>query len=180
MIYLVTGPDNSGKDTVIQAIQECLDKPAHIFHYNAIKGDSKEDIIAKSKAMYADAVSMAHYASKMLDAHVIFNRFYEGEMIYGPIYRDYTKEESEYVLGLETLSQSEVTGIFVTANPDTLLEREDGLSQSKGDIVKIVRECRLFEEFTKRSRYDFTTINTTFVNEACLLPIVWSIINANN
>lgn len=177
--FIVEGPDNAGKDTVIRALFKTLSKPPHVIHCSGISGKSKEESLALSKEYYQNMFSIAKYAIKILDVTIILNRSHIGDGVYGPIYRGYTAEESEYVLGLETLSQSEVTGIFVTANPDTLLEREDGLSQSKSDIVKIARECRLFEEFTKRSRYDFTTINTTFVNEASLLPIVRSIINAD-
>lgn len=179
MIYLVTGPDNSGKDTVIEVLQTLLPAPAHVLHYSTVTGKNKADILAKSRVMYAQAVDMARYASSFLCADVIFNRFWEGEMIYGPMYRDYTAEEAQYVLDLETLSPHDVKGIFVTANPATLVEREDGKSQSDADIVKITREIRLFTEFTQKSRYDFTTINTTFTDKESLIRKLKEIINAN-
>lgn len=179
MIYLVTGPDNSGKDTIIRALQSCLEKPAHVFHYSAVSGTSKEDIIEKSRVMYAQSIDLARYAHCMLKTDVIFNRFWEGEMIYGPMYRNYTEQESRYVLDLETLDPDIVKGIFVTANPDTLLTREDGLSQSKNDIVKIAKECRLFYEFINQSRYKFTTINTTYTSESDIKETLQGIINAN-
>lgn len=179
MIYLVTGPDNSGKDTVIKVLQSLLPQPAHVLHYSAIKGKDKQDVISKSRCMYGQAVDAARYIHNVLNADVIFNRFWEGEMIYGPIYRGYTEEEARYVLELETLNPEFVRGIFVMANPDTLLEREDGLSQSALDKMKIVKELHLFEKFTEQSRYDFTRINTSFTKEEDLEPILKEIINAN-
>lgn len=178
MIYLVTGPDNSGKDTVIKTLQDLLPAPAHVLHYSAITGKDKADILSKSAVMYAQSIDAARYINNMLGADVIFNRFWEGEAIYGPIYRDYTDEEVEYIFSLETLDPSLVKGIYVTANPDTLIAREDGLSQSKRDKVKIVKEVHLFEEFCKRSRYDFSEINTSFTGEEDLAPLVQGIINA--
>lgn len=179
MIYLVTGPDNSGKDTVIRVLQELLPKPAHVLHYSAIKGKDKADIIEKSRCMYAQSIDTARYITHMLNADVIFNRFWEGEMVYGPIYRGYTTEESEYVLKLETLDPNEVCGIFVMANPDTLMERDDGLSQSENNKFKIIRELNLFEEFTKKSRYRFSKINTSFTTPDSLKEIIQDIIDAN-
>lgn len=177
MIYLVTGPDNSGKDTVIKVLQSLLPSPAHVLHYSAIKG-AKEEVLEKSHVMYGQAVDTARYINNMLNADVIFNRFWEGEYIYGPIYRGYTQEEAEYIFSLETLNPSLVQGIYVTANPDVLIEREDGLSQSNRDIVKVIKEVRLFEEFCDRSLYDFSTINTSFTSEEDLEELIKEILNA--
>lgn len=179
MIYLITGPDNSGKDTVIKVLQEVLPKPAHVLHYSAIKGKDKADVIEKSRVMYCQSIDVARYINNMLNSDVIFNRFWEGEMIYGPMYRGYTEEEAEYVLELETLHPSLVKGIFVMANPDTLMERDDGKSQSQNEKLKIIQELKLFEEFTQKSRYDFTKINTSFTTEESLKEILKDIINAN-
>jgi thymidylate kinase len=179
MIYLVTGPDNSGKDTVIKVLQSMLPRPAHVLHYSAVAGTSKEDVIEKSRVMYAQSIDAARYINNMLGADVIFNRFWEGETIYGPIYRGYTEEEAAYVFELETLNDLEVCGIHVTANPEVLLEREDGLSQSNHDILKITREANLFAEFCEKSRYHFTTINTSFTTEDDLYETIGKILDAN-
>jgi len=176
MIFLISGVDNSGKDTIIRELQAQLDIPAHVLHYSGLKGP-KHEVLEKSKVLYKQSIEIAKYIHYKLKGNVIFNRFWEGEYCYGQIYRSYTQEEANYIYELETLDTNIVKGVYVTANVRTLLNRDDGLSQSQNKKEKIIEELYLFEKALDLSRYNFSTINTSGATPEYIQEFIKGILN---
>lgn len=177
--YIVEGCDNSGKDAVISTICKLLPNQPHIIHCVGIKRDTPEESIRASRLYYSQMFDIVKYCINMLDVDVILNRSHIGDMVYPQIYRGCTEEQCSYIYELETLPIEDVNLIYVTANPDVLLKREDGLSQSNEDIIKIVNELHLFENAIKKSKYSPTTINTSFTTTDDLFDIIKEYIDAN-
>lgn len=176
---IVEGVDRAGKDSVLSAIIKTLPKQPHIIHCVGIKRNTPEESIIDSKLYYSQMFDIIKYCLNMLNVDVILNRSHIGDYVYPQLYRGCTEEQCSYIYNLESLPIEQVQGIYVTANPDVLLSREDGLSQSNGDKLKIIKELNLFDIAIKKSKYNFDTINTTFTIKADLPKIIENILNAN-
>lgn len=137
-VIIIEGPDNCGKDTLISKLNEhfVFTKIIHSgipdsadlfnFYYNGLIHDT-----------------LAGYYDRSLKA-VIHNRSLYGEYVYGPKYRQESKEEiSKLVHNLETgqlrtfiLSRDLYFILLTSSDSDLLVMNDDGLSYSskKSDI----------------------------------------------
>ena len=137
-VIIIEGPDNCGKDTLISKLNEhfVFTKIIHSgipdsadlfnFYYNGLIHDT-----------------LAGYYDNSLKA-VIHNRSLYGEYVYGPKYRQESKEEiSKLVHNLETgqlrtfiLSRDLYFILLTSSDSDLLVMNDDGLSYSskKSDI----------------------------------------------
>lgn len=130
-VILVEGPDNVGKTTLIQGIQNKLnDIQFHVLHYSNVKQESKEKSILYNKTIYKQMFELFNS-----DLSFICDRSHLGEMVYGPIYRNYS---GEYVLDLEANSGlcDEIYLVTLIDTSDNLITRDDGLSFSTESIIK--------------------------------------------
>lgn len=177
--FIIEGCDNSGKDTIIKLLCRMLEKQPHIIHCVGIKKPTPEESIEASIYYYDEMFEIVRCCLYQLDVSIILNRSHIGDAVYGPIYRGYTIEESKYIYDLEDINPNHVVGIYVTANKETLMARDDGLSQSENNGEKIERELALFEDAIKNSRYKFTTIDTSDSDINRITEILQEIIDAN-
>jgi thymidylate kinase len=177
--FIVEGVDRAGKDTIVKNLYQSMKKQPHIIHCVGIKKATVEESISASRLYYSQMFDIVKYCLNMLNVDVILNRSHIGDMVYPQIYRGCTEEQCSYIYDLETLPVEQVCGIYVMANPDILIERDDGLSQSENDKIKIIRELNLFDIAISKSRYDFTQINTTFTTEEDLHETLKDIYYAN-
>ena len=137
-VIIIEGPDNCGKDTLISKLNEhfvftkiihsCIPDSADLFnfYYNGLIHDT-----------------LAGYYDRSLKA-VIHNRSLYGEYVYGPKYRQESKEEIlKLVHNLETgqlrtfiLSRDLYFILLTSSDSDLLVMNDDGLSYSskKSDI----------------------------------------------
>ena len=100
------------------------------------------------------------HLSKFKNAGMICDRSHLGEMVYGPIYRNYT---GEYVLDIEAVYNvmktfwDNVILITLVDKPERLIERDDGLSFSI-DVDKKTTEINNF-----KNAHDKSTIKHKYI-----------------
>ena len=160
-IIIIEGPDNCGKDTLISKLNEhfIFTKIIHSgipdsadlfnFYYNGLIHDT-----------------LAGYYDSSLKA-VIHNRSIYGEYVYGPKYRQESKEEiSKLVHNLETgqlrtfiLSRDLYFILLTSSDSDLLVMNDDGLSYSsnksdiEGEIIAFDEIFNLSQIENKRRIY---------------------------
>ena len=137
-VIIIEGPDNCGKDTLISKLNE------H-FVFTKIIHSGIPDSADLFKFYYNGLIhdTLAGYYDISLKA-VIHNRSLYGEYVYGPKYRQESKEEiSKLVHNLETgqlrtfiLSRDLYFILLTSSDSDLLVMNDDGLSYSskKSDI----------------------------------------------
>lgn len=131
---IIEGPDNVGKTTLINGIKNYFnDYTFHTIHYSNVKQESTEKVIEYSKKMYKEMFSYMLNSIKFNKSGIICDRSHIGEMVYGPIYRNYT---GEYVIDIEkefSNIKSIWDNLFLITlydEPENLIARDDGLSFS--------------------------------------------------
>lgn len=145
MIVMLEGPDRSGKSTQIKNILSLLlDRPTHQLHYTSFQGlETKEDYSSYAVTVFS---SMFRFLNRYYsEFNFILDRTHLGEMIYGPLYRNYT---GDYVLKIEDFWKyhyfwNDIYLITFIDDPENLIKREDGDSFSK-DIINKEKEINLF------------------------------------
>jgi len=150
MIIICEGPDNVGKGTQIIKIKRHLEeqgKLVHVLHYSNIKGDNIEQ---RSHQYYWEMFDFIKF-SIFNNRSLILDRAHGGETVYSPIYRNYS---GDYVYELESKFGNTILSncllIVFTANPETLIQRDDGLSFTV-ELMKKQKEIDLFKLFYEKS-----------------------------
>jgi thymidylate kinase len=135
-------PDNVGKGTQIANLKRYLEENnhlVHVLHYSNIKGDN---IRIRSEAYYNQMFEFCKKANE-INTDLILDRAHLGESVYSPIYRNYS---GDYVFDLEKKYDLEKIILFVFyADPEILIERDDGLSFSI-DLEKKKNEIDAFQK----------------------------------
>ncbi len=153
MILILEAPDRCGKSTQVQKLIHLFhDKSIHQLHYSSVKGfKEKWEIKNYSCRMYSDMFKLLY--SNYKDMHFILDRSHLGEMIYGPMYRNY---DGDYVLNIENYWKdfedfwNEIYLITFIDTPVGLVARDDGLSFST-DLEKKTKEVELFKKAYDKS-----------------------------
>lgn len=147
LFILVEGPDNVGKSTLIRNIKNHFnDMTLHNLHYGNVHQPDKESVIEYSKKTFHEMFKMMKFQMITEKSGIICDRSHLGEMIYGPIYRDYT---GEFVLDIEkehSINRSLWDSLFLITlydTPENLIARDDGLSFST-DLSKKQTEISNF------------------------------------
>lgn len=154
LFIIVEGPDNVGKTTLIQNLKNYYnDLTFHTMHYSNVRQDSPESTIAYSKHLYMQMFDIMLNQTKYGFSGIICDRSHLGEMVYGPIYRNY---DGEYVLDIEK-KYSHIHSVWdnlllvtLVDNPENLIAREDGLSFST-DLAKKQTEIANFINASQKS-----------------------------
>jgi nicotinamide riboside kinase len=147
LYIIVEGPDNVGKSTLIQNIKNHFNNfTMHSLHYSNVRQDSPEAVIEYSENLYAGMFEIMVNQSRFKNSGVICDRSHLGEMVYGPIYREYS---GEYVLDIEKSYQhlrfiwDNLVLVTLIDEPTRLVARDDGLSFST-DLSKKTTEINNF------------------------------------
>lgn len=148
LFLIVEGPDNVGKSTLINNLNNYYNKiTLHNLHYSNVKQENTAEVIKHNKKLYTEMFELMTFTLKNDKAGLIFDRSHLGEMVYGNIYRSYT---GDYVLDIEKKFHN-ILDIFenlflitLVDEPENLISREDGLSFST-DLDKKQRELELFD-----------------------------------
>jgi len=135
------GPtDNSGKSTLIRNITNHFNKNTfQSLHFGSVKHESIQLGLKYSQKQYTEFFKLLEYFSEFESIGIISDRSHLGEMVYGPIYRNYN---GSYVLEIEKehMSNTKVwDNLFLITCIDTaenLISREDGLSFSTDFGIK--------------------------------------------
>ena len=129
-LIIIEGNDNSGKDTLINGLSN---------HY----GDCKiyHSCAPKSKIPKEAAVEQWNFFMQLIDNAIndgceisILNRAWQGEFVYGCLYRE--RSDNEVINDIEKLDNTakkyfDVYYVQLIADPIVLKDNEDGLSISQ-------------------------------------------------
>lgn len=147
LFIVIEGPDNVGKSTLIKNIKDHFNDMSLInLHFGNVKQDSKEDVIAYSKKTFQDMFCIMQDQATRDKSGVICDRAHLGEMVYGPIYRNYP---ADFVIDIERQWTNYLpvwNNLFLVTlydTPERLIERDDGLSFST-DLDKKTTEINNF------------------------------------
>lgn len=161
-VIIIEGPDNTGKNTLIQSILD-NNKVVKLIHCD--KPESKEDPFEEQcKLFYLHAYNT--YAdfknSQTLYANidvVVFNRYYQGEYVYGQMYRNGDPDKIKQMVSicedylLNNIGYDNIYYVQLLSTSSKLLKKnDDGKSLSGADVEKMKREVELFTEIYEFSR----------------------------
>lgn len=167
-VIIIDGPDNTGKDTLINNI--CYGESNKVIHCS--KPLSKIDPFTEQVETYNKLVDdvIYQYARKFCD-NIIFNRFYPGEYVYGQLYRNGDRNKiADLILQLEvkllhSINSNDLYYIQILSTSDKLLQKnDDNLSLSNAKLDLIHKEQQLFKE-----AFDYSIIpnkKIVYINEA--------------
>ena len=154
-LIIIEGPDNCGKNTLINKISENFLTVTNI-HYTKPENKYIQNTVFRG---YAYAI-----VNKVYDTDaVILNRSHYGEFVYGCLYRGISDKDALDII-------SEIDDIYLKNNIDVyyiqllstsdklLLKNDDNKSLSKGNIESIAAEQRRF-----RTVFDSSKLNRTLI-----------------
>ena len=165
-LIIVDGMDNTGKSTLIARLTKVLESLGNttitIHSQKPPKDIAPEDTSAYQHKYYLDLINMlTTLKSERKYDYIILDRGWISEYVYGPLYRNRSKQEiveDNIVLDKKVLSlfniPSDVYLIMLLGSTKFLLSREDGKSLSNNDENLIELERTEFEK-----GYDYSLID---------------------
>ena len=165
-LIIVDGMDNTGKSTLIARLTKVLESLGNttitIHSQKPPKDIAPEDTSAYQHKYYLDLINMlTTLKSERKYDYIILDRGWISEYVYGPLYRNRSKQEiveDNIVLDKKVLSlfniPSDVYLIMLLGSTKFLLSREDGKSLSDNDESLIELERTEFEK-----GYDYSLID---------------------
>ena len=156
-IIIVEGPDNTGKNTLINNIID-TNNIVKIIHCGTPK--SKEDPYKEQKDLFKKLTNMAISEYRANETNVVvFNRFYQGEYVYGQMYRNISHVKiKQFINNLEDVLKANIFEEdlyyvqLLSSSPKLLIRNDDGKSLSGADEAKIQKEIKLFENIFDASK----------------------------
>lgn len=159
-LIIVEGPDNSGKNTLLHNIIDDYND-VKIIHCHKPGSDVEDPFQAMKEIYWKYTEEVVHDSNENYIDVVAFNRFHISEYVYGQIYRngnpdlikEMISELDDYLIqniGYENVFYIQLNCTY----PKLLLNNEDGLSLSEGNIDKIRNELDKFNEI-----YEFSALN---------------------
>lgn len=140
MIYLVEGPDRTGKSTFIDMLRSTLKNP-YIMTIHCGKPPKDVDNVEWTKRHYLNLISRILYLNN--NGHdVILDRSWLGETVYGPLYRN-TDIPLNFFERLISDFNNQFKLVLFLDSAESLLSREDGNSHSN-DLEFKNKELSLF------------------------------------
>ena len=160
-IIIIEGPDNTGKNTLIHDLLE-KNEITKVIHCSTPK--PSDDPLFEQTKYFASLANECIHESKNTDI-IVFNRYYQGEYVYGQIYRNEDPAKIMNVIGyLETKFRYELDDVeiyyvqLLSSDPEMLINMDDGKSLSKAAKDKIEKELQLFKEV-----FDKSTIKKKYI-----------------
>lgn len=154
MVYIIEGIDRLGKSTLIDGLLNELgyhlyihyEKPIHLDKYNSYKGDALE------KYQYETYLSMFQLIES--NVNIIFDRGHLGEVIYSPLYRNYS---GDYVYTLEKSHNTKNCRLVLLTTSNFNIQEDDGLSHNWDNREK--EQNMFINAFTKSNIKDKVLID---------------------
>ena len=150
-MIIIEGPDNVGKDTQIKKIQkyfyEKYKEPLVKVHCSYFGINDPE--LALEEYIRISELDLIY--------SIIANRLHIGELVYGPLYRNYSDKEIERVLEFEKIFLKDSILFIFIDNPKNLIKRDDGQSFSI-NLEKKQKEIALFKK-----AYELSNIKNKFL-----------------
>jgi thymidylate kinase len=161
-IIICEGTDRVGKSSLIEGICKHYEYDnVNIRHLGKPpKTVDKDDVYKWQMSCFIKEGELAHNICAMefnehtyYENKIIYNRYYQGEYVYGIMFRDYKKEfithrlnefEKQYIIPHNTHL------ITMIGDPTFLLDQEDGNSFSQ-NLEQKTQEIELFKEIHEKS-----------------------------
>jgi thymidylate kinase len=159
-LLIIEGPDRCGKNTLIKNLTSQAENFV-VRHFGSVKGENDMEKRNFQFQFFKKEFELASLRSRfeMPDKERyprdiwIWNRAHLGEFVYGKMYRD-TKPE-EWVMKMESLFAMDIDPsvhlLLLTADPEFLCKRDDGLSFTT-DVEKKRKEIENFEKAFNTSK----------------------------
>jgi thymidylate kinase len=159
-VYIIEGPDNTGKSTLCEAIknyyinQGILDTRIKIMHFSTPSGKTIMEQINNAYTEYHEAVKYIVSKSTQKSTDVlILDRSWYGEYVYGQIYRNRSANNiSSIIRSVEDILINNIDPDdikLIITNVDDMqfvINHEDGKSLSKLNTDYLKEEFDLFDE----------------------------------
>lgn len=158
-LYIIEGPDNTGKSTLAEAIKDFYIKNEGINaerilieHFGIPEGRNDKEKAKNADKSYKSYVKNLKKMTSIYDV-IILDRAWYGEYVYGPIYRGRDKDEVALMIRnvedmlLNILDEDNIKLIITTTdNTKFLINYEDGKSLSMSDAYRVHAEINDFLE----------------------------------
>ena len=150
-VIIIEGPDNTGKNTLINNILETNNIVKYI-HCSTPKSTTDPFTEQKQNFIKLSNIAITEYRNCNCDV-IVFNRFYQGEYVYGQIYRNTSRDKiKDFINQLEKIWQANVSSEdlyyvqLLSSSTKLLKGNDDGKSLSEADEEKIAKENKLFAQ----------------------------------
>lgn len=152
-LIIFEGTDRVGKDTYIKELSSGL-RNYTIRHWSFPQGESNDEKTAWQQSSFHDEFSHYLILNARFPSHTLFwNRAHIGELVYGTVYRD--SNPLSWVPALESdygmLNDTEVYLVHLTADPEFVVAKDDGLSYSD-KLEKKAEEIQAFTTAVNNSK----------------------------
>lgn len=152
-IIIIEGPDNTGKNTLIQNILD-NNKVVKLVHCDKPEVEPGDDPFEEQcRTFYIRAYNAVQDKLRKDIDVIVFNRYYQGEYVYGQIYRNGDRKKikemititEEYLL--KNFDYDDILYVQLNSSSVSLLKKnDDGKSLSEANMYKMQREIDLFNE----------------------------------
>lgn len=171
-VIIIEGPDNTGKNTLIQNILD-NNKIVKLIHC-----DKPEDEVDPFEEQCRLFYTHAYYAAQDFKNNqipysginvIVFNRFYQGEYVYGQMYRNGNPDKIKQMVKIcedyliNNIGYDNIYYVQLLSTSSKLLKKnDDGKSLSGADVEKMNKEIELFTDI-----YNFSQLkkHIIYVND---------------
>ena len=177
-LIIIEGPDNCGKNTLINKISENFLTITNI-HYTKPENKYIQNTIFRG---YAYAIVNKVYNT---DA-VILNRSHYGEYVYGCLYRGVSEKDAlDIISEVDDLYLKYNIDVYyiqlISSSPELLVKNDDNKSLSQGNIDKIsqelVRFCEIYAYSSLNKKLVYINDGNQFRSPNDIYEEVWNFIN---
>lgn len=152
-LLVIEGPDRCGKNTLIKNLTSQAENFV-VRHFGSVKGETDMEKRNFQFQFFKKEFELASLRSRfeMSDKERyprdiwIWNRAHLGEFVYGKMYRDTNPEE--WVMKMESMFAMDIDPsvhlLLLTADPEFLCKRDDGLSFT-AEVDKKAKEIESFK-----------------------------------
>mgnify|MGYP002869397039 CR=1 FL=1 len=179
-LIIVEGPDNCGKDTLINKISEKFLTVTKI-HYTKPENKYIQNTIFRG---YAFSIVNNVYNTDI----IILNRSHYGEYVYGCLYRGISDNDAiNIIYEIDNIYiKNDIDAYYIQLMCDSnklLFRNDDGKSLSKNKIEKIDEEVKRFREIFDKSllkkKLIYINNEDNFRTSSEIFDEAWSFINNN-
>jgi len=197
-VIIFDGLDNTGKSTQIKLLSDYmtyLGKKVCVKHFSMPPADmSNADKAEYQNNAYKEyAKELMTYNKENVYDYVFIDRCWYSEYVYGQLYRE--RDELDLLMNMYCIEESLIVDLginniflfmFSANKADFLVKNEDGYSISKGNINKIKKEMKIFNNIISLSKlyhiYNVCIDNGkgSFHDKECIAENIKTLLRGNN
>lgn len=159
-IIIIEGVDNTGKNTLIQSVID-NNKIVKLVHCDKPELEPGDDPFEEQcRLFYIHAYNAVQDKIRKDIDVIVFNRYYQGEYVYGQIYRNGDPNKIKQMVSivedylLKKFDYDDIYYVQLSSTSVNLLKKnDDGKSLSNANMYMMQRELDLFNEI-----YDYSIL----------------------